>query len=218
MLETFFDSIVQFFLNLIGAIDYWGIFILMAVESSFIPFPSEIVLIPAGVLVAQGKMSFGLVFLLGLAGSLTGALVNYYLALHLGRRPAEKLAEKYGKFFFISKQSLTNSEDYFKNHGEITTFIGRLIPVVRQIISLPAGFAKMNIAKFCFYTSVGAGIWTAILITLGYYIGDNLELVRQNINTITIWLLVLCAVGILIYVYIKNKRAKLDEDIKIKKD
>ena len=152
-------------------------------------------------------MSFVLAFIAGLLGSLAGALVNYYIALYIGRRAAEKLADRYGKIFLISKENLIKTEKYFDKHGEITTFIGRLIPAVRQLISLPAGFAKMNVARFCLYTCLGAGIWSLILMLLGYFIGNNQELIKQNLNIITICLFLVSGIIILGYV-LYHKRNK----------
>ena len=200
-----FSQIVNFLVNAVSSLDYIGIFILMAIESSFIPFPSEIILIPTGILVSEGKMLFSLVFIAGLAGSLVGALINYYLALHLGRRIINKLVLKYGKIFFIDDKKLLKSENYFAKHGEVTTFVGRLIPVVRQLISLPAGFSKMNIFKFCFYTVIGAGIWVALLIYLGFLFG-TLTLTQKFATTMV--LLSVCLITILIYLLIQIKKNK----------
>lgn len=206
MISELLSSLAGFLVETIGSLGYLGIFLLMTIESSFIPFPSEVVIIPAGYLIFKGEMGIILVFLAGLLGSILGALINYYLALHLGRRVTEKLINKYGRFLFLKKESLEKSERYFKNHGEITTFIGRLIPVVRQLISLPAGFARMNLARFIFYTSLGAGIWIAILMYLGYVLGDNQSLIEQNLNSITLILLLLCGIIIMIYLIIKKRK------------
>lgn len=206
ILSEIFHNIVEFLVNIIGALDYFGIFVLMTIESSFIPFPSEVILIPAGVLVQRGEMSFLLVFLAGVFGSLIGALINYFLGLILGRKLMEKLILKYGKIFFLTNNHLEKSDNYFKKHGEITTFIGRLIPGIRQLISLPAGFSRMNLVKFSLYTSLGAGIWSFILISLGYLFGNNLQLIEENLNIITI-LLILCSLTIiLIYLLILKKK------------
>ncbi|MCX8159022.1 MAG: DedA family protein [Candidatus Pacearchaeota archaeon] len=210
MIEFISQILMQFssFLLLaIGTTGYLGIFILMAIESSFIPFPSEIVMIPAGYLVFKGQMSFFLVFFFGVLGSLTGALINYLIALSLGRKLTEKLINKYGKFMFINKEGLVKADRFFLNHGEITTFIGRLIPVIRQLISLPAGFSKMVLSRFIIFTSIGASIWVAILIYVGYLFGENQELIKQNLHLITIWLILISTIILLIYIIFKIKKS-----------
>lgn len=155
----------------------WGLFLIflfMAIESSFIPFPSEVIMIPSGFLACRGELTFGnppvdmgLALLCGLLGSMAGAYVNYYLALFVGR----PFIYRYGKYFFIKPQVFARAEEIFLEYGEITTFICRLIPAVRQLISLPAGISRMSIAKFSLFTALGAGIWSAILVWIGYYLG-----------------------------------------------
>ena len=155
----------------------WGyifIFIFMTIESSFIPFPSEVVMIPAGFLAARDELSGGsplvcvsLAVLVGILGSLAGAFVNYYLALWVGK----PFLEKYGKYFFIKPEPLARACEVFNKYGAATTFICRLIPVIRQLISIPAGIAKMPLAPFTFFTALGAGIWTIILAAVGYILG-----------------------------------------------
>lgn len=208
MFVEFYHSAVEFLLNLTDSLGYVGIFLLMTLESSFIPFPSEIILIPAGALVQRGEMLFSLVLIAGILGSLAGALINYAIALHFGRRVIDGLMKRYGKIFLIGEESLEKSEKYFDKHGEITTFIGRLIPVIRQLISLPAGFAKMNLIKFSFYTALGAGIWSLILIYLGYLFGGNVEVIGQNLDIITMGILTVSLVVILIYILVKKKKIR----------
>ena len=165
MTETIIHSLTE----LIFRLSYLGIALLMALESSFIPFPSEVVLPPAGYLAAQGRMSAPLAVAAGIAGSLVGALINYFLAAKLGR----PLLYKYGKRLFIKEASLDRAEQFFQRHGEISMFVGRLIPVIRQLISLPGGFARMRIDRFILYTAAGAGIWCAILAYIGWYVGRH---------------------------------------------
>ena len=204
----FFNQIVEGLLAIIAKFGYLGIFIGMTIESSFIPFPSEIIMIPAGALIATGQMTFFWVFFAGLLGSLVGALINFFLAFYLGRKTINFLILKYGKFFLLGIRGLERSDIYFKKHGEITTFLGRLIPVVRQLISLPAGFSKMNLFRFCLFTSLGAGIWTFILIYLGYLFGNNSELIKANMNliflVISIFLLIIL-ISYFIWIKFRNK-------------
>jgi len=180
---------------------YLGIFLLMAIESSFIPFPSEVVLVPAGYLASKGDMSISYIMGSALAGSLLGAFINYYLALLLGRR----FLLRFGKYFFISSQTLEKMEDYFQKHGHISTFTGRLIPGIRQLISIPAGLARMDRAEFALYTTLGAGIWALILTLLGYFIGSNEALMHQYLKEITIIVLGLLIILVLVY-FIYQKR------------
>jgi membrane protein DedA with SNARE-associated domain len=162
-------TIVQWLTELIFQLGYLGIALLMALESSFVPFPSEVVLPPAGYLAAQGRMSAILATTAGLGGSLIGALVNYFLAAKLGR----PLLYRYGKYVLMKPKSLERAEQFFRRHGEISMFVGRLIPVIRQLISLPAGFARMRLDRFVLYTAAGAGVWCVILTYIGWVVGRN---------------------------------------------
>ena len=196
-------ELAQDLVDLIFDWGYLGIFLLMAVESSFIPFPSEIILIPAGYLASKGDMSLGMIMASALGGSLVGAFINYYLALILGR----KILKRYGKYFFISENSLEKMDNYFDKHGAISTFIGRLIPGIRQLISIPAGLSRMNLAIFSTYTALGAGIWALILTMLGYFIGENQELIDTYLKQITMVVLVaLVLLGSWYAYYQRNKK------------
>ena len=157
----------------------WGlvlVFAFMAIESSFIPFPSEVVMIPAGVLAARGELGFSspaaalsAAILVGVLGSLAGAFVNYYLALWVGK----PFLEKYGKYFFVKPEPLNRACEVFNKYGAATTFVCRLVPVIRQLISIPAGISKMPLGAFTLFTGLGAGIWTAILAFVGYALGRS---------------------------------------------
>jgi membrane protein DedA with SNARE-associated domain len=175
---------------------------MMTIESSFIPFPSEVAMIPAGYLAAQGKMDPVLATLAGLLGSLIGAAVNYALAYYLGRPVVERVAG----WFFVGADKLESADRFFARHGEITTFVGRLIPVIRQLISLPAGFARMNIAKFAFYTGLGAGLWCAVLVAVGYWVGANEDLWRPMLQEVTLWILGGVALLLVGYVWYQRRR------------
>jgi membrane protein DedA with SNARE-associated domain len=169
-------AFVGWLVDTIGALGYPGIFLLMAMESSIIPVPSELVMPPAGYLAQQGKMSAYWAVFWGTVGSLAGAYANYYAAHWLGR----PLVLRYGRYVGIGEHKFARVERFFLEHGEISTFVGRLFPVVRHLISIPAGLAGMNHLRFSVYTLAGAGIWVAILTALGYVIGANQELVLRS--------------------------------------
>lgn len=199
------SQIINFIVETVGQLGYLGIFIMMFLESSFFPFPSEVVMIPAGYLAYKGEMNMYLVIFFGILGSLAGAIFNYYFALKLGRR----FLMRYGKYILISEDTILKMEEFFNKHGHISTFFGRLIPVVRQYISLPAGLSRMNLFVFSLFTSLGAGIWVAILAFLGYFLGGNEELIKEYLHQIIIALLVLIVVfSYLYYKFTKRKNRR----------
>lgn len=195
-------DLIQTIVSTVGTWGYPGIFLLMALESSFFPFPSEVVMIPAGYLAYKGEMNLALAILSGIGGSLAGALFNYWLAMHLGR----PFLLRYGKYVLFKEHSLQRMEDFFARHGHISTFTGRLIPAVRQYISLPAGLARMNLGVFSFYTALGAGIWVTVLALLGYTLGHNEAAIRNNLHLVTLIMLGVVAVIVLLYLRIKMKQ------------
>jgi len=160
---------------------YAGIFILMALESTVLPVPSELVLIPAGYLAYQGEMNTVLILLAATLGSLAGAGINYAFAL-LVERP---FLEHYGRWFFVRPPLLHKTDAFFARHGAISTFTGRLIPGIRHLISLPAGLARMNLLTFSVYTLLGACLWSAVLIAMGWFIGGNETLIQENLPLVT---------------------------------
>jgi len=196
------SELAQALVDLIFDWGYVGIFLLMAVESSFIPFPSEIVLVPAGYLASKGDMSIVAIMFSALFGSLLGAFINYFLALTLGR----KMLKRYGKYFFIKESALQKMDSFFARHGHISTFTGRLIPGIRQLISIPAGLAKMNLAEFTLYTSLGAGIWAFILTMIGYFIGENQEMIHRYLREITMVVSVLVVLLVSYYIYFQKQK------------
>lgn len=153
-------------------LNYWTITLLMAIESSFIPFPSEVVVPPAAYKAAGGSdMNVFLVVFFATLGANIGALFNYYLAYFVGRPIVYKFANsRFGHMCLIDEDKVKNAERYFEKHGALSTFIGRLIPAVRQLISIPAGLSKMKLSTFLLYTTLGAGIWNTILAAIGYYL------------------------------------------------
>lgn len=156
--------------------NYWLVFALMVVESSFIPFPSEVVVPPAAYLACtRGDMNVFVVVLVATAGAIVGALINYYLSMWIGRPIVYSFARsRLGKICLITPEKVENAERYFDKHGAVSTFIGRLIPAVRQLISIPAGLARMNLAVFIVFTGLGALLWNAILGALGYWLGKTI--------------------------------------------
>ena len=175
MLEGFFHWLADTILRL----GYPGIVVLMAIESSVLPLPSELVMPPAGYLAAKGQMNAILAVAAGTLGSVLGALVNYALALFVG----EPLLRKYGKYVLVSARSLDRTEAFFRRHGEISTLIGRLLPVVRHLISIPAGVSRMSLGRFIVFTALGAGLWCSILTYLGWIIGRHGQDVQAVIGT-----------------------------------
>ncbi len=175
-------EVVHFLLETIGRLGYPGIFLLMALESSFFPFPSEVVIPPAAYLAARGDMDLFLVIFSGTGGSLAGAWFNYLLALKLGRPALGHFLRRYGGYLFLSEAALVRVEEFFARHGHISTFVGRLLPGVRQYISLPAGLGRMNPFLFSLFTLLGAGIWVTVLALCGYFLGKNQALLRQALH------------------------------------
>ncbi len=192
---------VDWVVGLVRDWGYGGIFVMMTVESSFVPFPSEIALIPAGYLAAKGEMNAILAATVGVLGSLLGASINYGLAVWLGR----PLIARFAHYLPGAEGTFHASERYFERHGEISTFVGRLIPGIRQLISLPAGLARMNIARFFLYTGLGAGIWSTVLVIVGYLAGASEETWRPLLREATLWMLAGAAVVIGGYVWVHRR-------------
>lgn len=198
------QHLIATIVEVVGELGYPGIVALMFLESSFFPFPSEVVIPPAGYLASQGRMSLPVVVLLGTLGSLLGALFNYWLSLKLGR----PLLLRLGRYIGLTQRRYAKAEGYFRQHGEISTFAGRLIPGLRQYISLPAGLARMHLGRFALFTALGAGIWVSVLAWLGYLIGENQELLQRSLHQVTVYLAIFLALTVLVYAWWRWHRCR----------
>jgi membrane protein DedA with SNARE-associated domain len=218
------DSLVPWLEKIAGIAGTWQgpfwVFVLMAIESSLIPFPSEVVMIPAGFWAFRGEFFPGttgnalmVAFLAGLAGSMAGAYFNYYLALWVGR----PFFHKFGKYVLLPPEKLDRAEEIFRKYGEVTTFVCRLLPAIRQLISLPAGLARMNHGRFSLFTALGAGFWIAILLGIGYKLGHSTQAmsyteVVKNGKALAsgnlYWIIPFCVVIVIGYIYIDKKVMK----------
>ena len=205
MLE-YFQTLADWYMQ---HMNYLSITLLMIIESSFIPFPSEIVIPPAIWKAAGGDLSMPLVVFFATLGAVIGAIVNYVLALWLGRVIVYKLVEtRLGKLFMLSQHKVENAEVYFNRHGRSSTFIGRLVPGIRQLISIPAGLAKMNFKQFILFTALGSALWNIILAVLSYSLYTQQDMLKEYMSELSYALL---AAGILFVVYLIWKYRKKKE-------
>ncbi|WP_317362819.1 DedA family protein [Campylobacter helveticus] len=200
------QEIFNFIIETASAWGYFGIIVLMTLESCFIPFPSEVVMIPAGYLAHKGELNPSLCILSGIFGSILGALINYYLCFFWGKG----FVLRYGRFFGITEEKFAKFENFFNKHGEFSTFVCRLLPGIRQYISMPAGLAKMKLVNFIIFTAAGSGIWVSILVFLGYFLGQNEELIKEYLHQILLFILLF--VFILSIIYIKIKKPFIKEN------
>lgn len=205
-MHAFLDSIIQLLTNFINQIGYFGIFIGMFLESTLVPIPSELIMIPAGIAASQGTMNFYIALTVGIIGNIAGAVFMYYLAASIGR----KILLKIGKYFFVKEATVQKIEIFFQKHGPISVFIGRLLPGFRHFISIPAGVAKMNLKSFYIYTSAGSTIWTTVLAALGFFIGENQDLIAENLHKIILACAIFCALALSLYVVIRKKTTPLE--------
>lgn len=182
-------ELIDWYMQNIG---YLTVFLLMMIEGSFIPMSSELVIPPAAFLAAKGELNFVLVVVVGTAGALTGALINYALSYTLGRKVIFMLADtKLAHLILIDREKVIKAEEFFNRNGKSATFIGRLVPAVRQLISIPAGLSKMKLPTFILWTTLGAGIWNIVLALLGYFFYSQKELLDKYFHEITIGVLIL---------------------------
>lgn len=200
-LHAIFESSITILINFIGEIGYSGIFIGMFIESTPFPLPSELIMIPAGIAASHGVMNIYLAIIAGVLGNLAGAIFSYFVAASVGRA----ILFKVGKYFFLKPPAIIKIENFFNKHGSISIFIGRIIPGVRHLISLPAGVAKMNLGLFCAYTFFGSALWTATLTILGYLIGKNQDLISQYLHILVIGAVAFCVILVAAYVLIRKR-------------
>jgi membrane protein DedA with SNARE-associated domain len=196
----FFQTLFEWYM---ANLNYFTVALLMAIESTFLPLPSEVVIPFAAYKAGQGELNVFIVVLMGTIGALTGSLINYTLAYYLGRPIVYRFAaSRVGKVFLLSEEKVKHAEDYFIRNGKTSTFIGRLVPGIRHLISIPAGLAKMSLRDFMLYTFIGAGIWNIILAIIGYYLYAVREQIFPYVGHI------LLAVGLIFVVYLIIKARK----------
>ena len=197
---AFFQTLFDWYM---ANLNYFTIALLMLIESTFLPLPSEVVIPFAAYKAGQGELNVFIVVLTGTIGALTGSLINYTLAYYLGRPLVYKFAEsKLGKMCLLSKEKVMHAEEYFIRNGKTSTFIGRLVPGIRHLISIPAGLAKMSLRDFMTFTFIGAGIWNIILAIIGYYLYE----VREKIFPYLGYILLAFGIGFIFYLIIKAKK------------
>lgn len=201
-LHLFVDRIV----DMVNDIGYIGIFIGMLLESTLVPIPSELVMIPAGIAAVKGDLNIYLVIVAGILGNIAGAAISYHISDLVGR----DLVLKYGKYFFFKPKTLEKMEKFFENNGSISIFFGRLLPGFRHFISIPAGIAKMDLRKFYFYTFIGSAIWTSILAVLGYWIGDNIEMINYLVSKFILIIMIAILVVTVIYLRLTYRKTKIN--------
>lgn len=207
MVAQIIDVLANWVINTIDLMGYTGVFILMLIESCGIPMPSEVIMPFSGFLVATGEFNFWAVVILGTLGNLAGSILAYYIG-HKGGRP---LIEKYGKYVLISRHDLDIGDKWFTKRGELAVFVGRLLPVVRTFISFPAGIAKMDFKKFCFYTFLGALPWCILFTWLGVKMENNWELIREKLHNFDMTIAVLIVVAIVWYIWRHFRHRKAEK-------
>ncbi len=207
MITNIITFLVELVIKIIATTGYSGVFLLMLLESCGVLAPSEAIMPFAGFLVESGKFSFWPVVIIGALGNLVGSWLAYFIGLKGGR----PLIEKYGKYIFLSSKDLDNADKWFKTRGELTVFIGRLLPVVRTYISFPAGVAKMNLKKFSLYTFIGAFLWSTLFGYLGVKMGANWEMIREKLHNfdLAIVVLIVLVMGWFFYRHWKNKKSNV---------
>ncbi len=194
---NFTELLLNFFTAIITQMGYFGVFLLMVMESMVLPVPSEAVMPFAGFLWHQGTFNFWIIAITSTLGSIIGSLISYGIGFYGGR----PLIKKIGKYFLLNEHHLELTERFFTRYGDKTIFISRFIPVVRHLISLPAGLGKMKLFKFCLYTILGAFLWNSFLAYLGYYLADNWNIIRKYSEVIDIFVIILIIAAVAYFIY-----------------
>jgi membrane protein DedA with SNARE-associated domain len=199
------EMLAVFAIDVISTIGYLGIFFLMVMESMVVPIPSELVLPFAGFLISRGDFSFACVMIVSSLGSIVGSLISYYM----GRYGGNAFLLKYGKYVLMDVEDLNKTERWFEKRGEYTIFISRFIPVVRHLISIPAGIGKMNLKRFALYTVVGASMWNFILLYAGYLLGEHWARIKHYSEPVSLTVAALLVIAFIWFVYrhLKDKLA-----------
>jgi membrane protein DedA with SNARE-associated domain len=208
-----FASFLHWIIAVTAKIGYVGILIAMTIESTFLPLPSEIVLPPAGYLAAKGEMELWLIIFFATVGSVLGALLNYWLAYYFGRQ----IVLKMGRFVGLTEKRYEKIEKFFRDHGEVSTFLGRLIAGVRHFISFPAGVSRMKLSHFIFFTALGGGLWSAVLTLLGFYVGSDHLLFKKYYREVVIFTVIFCVMVVAAYFW-WHKRRKAGDGIRETED
>ena len=202
MLAETFQPFIDWYLS---NINYLTITVLMAIESSFVPLPSELIIPPAAYLAVAGKLNLGLIIFFSTLGCVIGALFNYLLSYYLGRKIIYALAEsRWARIFFINRQKVEHAEQYFLENGNTSTFLGRLLPGIRHLISIPAGLSKMNLKKFLLYTALGSAMWNTILAVMSYVLVDKWKVYFREIT----WGFIIIGVGFVLFLVIRALKKK----------
>ena len=208
VISDFIYSLINLYMD---NINYATVFFLMTLESTFVPVPSELVIPPAAWKAAKGEMNIFLVVFFSTAGCSLGSLINYFLARSLGRKIIYSLVEtKVARILFLKKTHIEKSESFFIKYGNTSTFIGRLVPVVRHLISIPAGLAQMNLPNFIFYTFVGSAVWNSILAALGYFLYMQQDLLKEYFKSLSIFFIILGILFVLFLIFKYFKKRKQD--------
>ena len=199
------EAFALWLVNFVHEVGYLGLFLAMGFGNMLVPIPVEAIMIPAGYLVQQQHMNFWLVIAAAVVGDICGSLISFYFAMHFGRR----VLVRWGKYIGFGQDKVDMLQNFFISHGEVSVLTGRLVPGLRHFMAFPAGLSHMNVKRFVLYTGAGGGLWSGILVFLGYLIGDNKELVNRYLPYVEG--AVIAGVVVMIVVYVKRHRRQKKE-------